>query len=350
MVSALGELRVRGRVLVVDDPRGSVEEQLRAMGVEAVPWRRRLMAERSAEAWPPDASYDGALLRLPRDWASFEMQLHALAARLPTGAPLWVFGAKDEGIVTAGKRLAPYFEGPRTLRIQKRCRVLEACRAGHSEGLRGRLEDWAETVALQIPAGPDEASGEARELALWSWPGAFAHGRLDPGTAALLRSLPDSLLRGSVLDFGCGIGLIARVLSDRVPGLDLWLIDNDAVSIHAAKRNLSAGRHLLGAGLRPLRPGDRFELIVSNPPFHPNKSEDLSVIRELIERAPAHLSQGGSLVVVSKRSAGLGRLMRDHFAEHELLGEDPRYGVWRGARARRPPAGLRVGRGDPSRR
>ena len=51
--------------------------------------------------------------------------------------------------------------------------------------------------------------------------GVFSHGRLDAGTAVLLRSAPPLPgRRASPLDLGCGTGAIALTMALRSPGLD----------------------------------------------------------------------------------------------------------------------------------
>src|SRR3954469_15646350 len=49
--------------------------------------------------------------------------------------------------------------------------------------------------------------------------GVFSAGRLDPGTAVLLRkgALPDARTEGTFLDLGCGYGPIACVLAAEAP-------------------------------------------------------------------------------------------------------------------------------------
>ena len=62
------------------------------------------------------------------------------------------------------------------------------------------------------------AAGRAYELAVAA--GVFSAGRLDPGTAVLLRKgdLPTAATTGTLLDLGCGYGPIACVLAERGAG------------------------------------------------------------------------------------------------------------------------------------
>ncbi|WP_421021397.1 methyltransferase, partial [Klebsiella pneumoniae] len=73
---------------------------------------------------------------------------------------------------------------------------------------------WQVTVDQAPQATPLQSLAQRFELALEdgplqvvSLPGVFSHGRLDRGTALLLKHL-DNLPSGHMLDFGCGAGVL----------------------------------------------------------------------------------------------------------------------------------------------
>nr|WP_247887102.1 methyltransferase [Azospirillum sp. SYSU D00513] len=298
-----------------------MERALAEGGAETVSWNRIAGEGRAATPWPAEGPFDAAVLRLPRGWDAFEMSLHALAARLPPGAPLWIVGGNDEGITSAPKRLAGLVEGGETLSIKRRARVLETRRT--AEPARGGLEDWRETVAFALP-------GRAEPLDLVSYPGLFAHGRLDPGTEALLAVLPEIAPGTNVLDFGSGAGVIARAVRERAPEAKLTLLDIDAVALHAARQNVPDAELVLSDGLAGLGTRERFGLIVSNPPLHRGKDEDFGMLEDLVKGTKQYLKLRGALIAVTQRTAGVGKLFKTAFGHADLLAETNQYQVWRG--------------------
>lgn len=318
---ALAERRPQGRMLVAGDTDGAMEEALRDGGAEVVSWHRLALDGKHAAPWPADGAFDGAVLRLPRGWAAFEMALHALAARLPVGAPLWIAGSNDEGITSAPKRLADLADGVETLTIKRRARLLETRRT--ATPAHGALEDWREAVALPLP-GRDEP------LPLVSYPGLFAHGRLDAGTECLLSVLPEVAAGTAVLDFGCGAGVIARTVRERTPDARLTLLDIDAVALHAARQNVPDAELVLSDGLSGLGTRERFGLILSNPPLHRGKDEDFGMLEALVTGTKQYLKLRGSLVAVTQRTAGVGKLFKSAFGHAEMLMETPQFQVWSG--------------------
>lgn len=88
-------------------------------------------------------------------------------------------------------------------------------------------------------------------------------------------SLPE---RGRVLDVGTGSGLIALMVAQRAPGVQVTGIDIDAAAVEQAQSNVSASpfaRRIVvrRQSLQELAAsGERFDAIVCNPPFY---QEDL---------------------------------------------------------------------------
>lgn len=303
--------RVPPGALVCGDPDGAV-----AAALDGPAWNRWAYDGRPAQPWPPEGAFPGAVLRQPRGWGAFAMTLHALAVRLPAGAPLWIYGGNDEGITSVAKHLDDLFGEPETLAIKRRARVLELRRT--AAPARGALEDWRETVMV----------GDAE---LVSYPGLFAHGRLDPGTELLLGALPTIYADQSVLDFGCGAGVIAHAVRRRVPAVRLTLLDIDSVALHAARQNVADAAHVLSDGWSALPAKRDFDLILSNPPLHRGKEEDFGALDALVRGAKDRLKPRGALIAVVQRSAGVGTLFTSVFRTATTLAETPQYQVWRGA-------------------
>jgi 16S rRNA (guanine1207-N2)-methyltransferase len=178
-----------------------------------------------------------------------------------------------------------------------------------------------------------EARGEVLDLE--TQPGVFAGNRVDGGTALLLQHL--GVPPGArVLDVGCGAGVIG-IIAHRFGASHVDLVDANLLAIATAARNLERlsipGRALASDTYDAVR-GERYDLIVSNPPFHRGKEVDTSVADRLIDEAPAHLRPGGSLVIVANAFLAYGKRMARvfHHVEtvaatrqyHVLLAKDPR--------------------------
>jgi 16S rRNA (guanine1207-N2)-methyltransferase len=328
LLGALPPLPEGGAVLIIGEPGAEVTEGLRALGLAPVRWDRRAGPDREAAVWPAPGPYAAAILRLPRDRPSLEMALHAAASELQPDGLVLVYGANDEGIKSASRPLEALFSSVEALDARRHCRVWAARGLRGDAPLRVGVDAWAQRHRLLLPAGKG-CEVEAEQL---SFPGVFAKGQLDPASAALLQVLPKPAAGAHVLDYGCGAGVLARGLLARQPQLELQLIDVDAPSALAARRNLPAAKVTCGDGWSALPRHKRYDLIVSNPPYHDGNDRDHKVVERLIQGAPHRLAPGGSLWIVAQRQVPVSTLMEAHFDDVTVRWEDGRFRVWRAGR------------------
>ena len=308
-----------GRVLAVDDEAGAVEAELSRSGAVVCAWRRRAVGDRPARPWPADGSFDAATLRLPKGRESLRMLLHAAVSRVRPGGNVWLYGANDEGARSAEPLLGSVLREVRTVEARGHCRIWRGIRGAGPAQLRSALSDWESRFTVELPGGA---------VRVLTYPGLFAHGRLDDGTRLLIESLPLKLPGLQVLDFGCGAGVIALALRQRFPEAELDLVDSDALAVEASRRNLPGARVHLGDAWSALPGSDRFDLIVSNPPFHRGKEEDFELIRKLIDGAAQRLRRRGALLVVAQRRLALGRWLEDRFAAVRVERESRSHRLW----------------------
>jgi release factor glutamine methyltransferase len=146
----------------------------------------------------------------------------------------------------------------------------------------------------------------------------------------------------SVVDLGTGSGAIALALKRHLPATRVVAVDASAAALEVARRN--AVKHNLAIELRHGRwfealAGERFEAIVSNPPYvavgDPHLAElpheprlaleagpdGLDAIRLIAREAPAHLLPGGWLLL--EHGAGQHQAVR---AALEAAGLETREG------------------------
>lgn len=138
--------------------------------------------------------------------------------------------------------------------------------------------------------------------------GVFSAGRLDPGTAVLLRKAPRPG-RGVYLDLGCGYGPIACVLAEQSPGVTVYAVDVNPRALELVRENAER----LGITDRVIasRPEDvpadlEFDGIYSNPPIRIGKD----ALRELLRTWLPRLGPDAVAWLVVARHLG-GDSLRD---------------------------------------
>ncbi len=136
--------------------------------------------------------------------------------------------------------------------------------------------------------------------------GVFSHGRLDTGTAILLRESPAPPHVGTLVDLGCGAGAIALTLALRAPLASVLAVDVNARALSLCRDNATR----LGlTNITVAHPDEvasdlAVDLIWSNPPIRVGKSALHAILAAWLGR----LTPDGSAVLVVQRHLGADSL------------------------------------------
>jgi len=136
--------------------------------------------------------------------------------------------------------------------------------------------------------------------------GVFSFGHVDRASRILIEY---AKIHGkSLLDIGCGYGVVGITLAKENPLIDLSMSDVNSRAVEFTKIN--AKNHniqpniAIGYLYTPWNK-QRFDMILSNPPMAAGKE----VWMELISKAHEHLNPGGSIQIVAFHNKGGERLM-----------------------------------------
>ncbi|MBF0187370.1 MAG: methyltransferase [Magnetococcales bacterium] len=285
------------------------------------------------------------LAELPQGREAQDRLIHnaltALSHSGEEGAELLLFGTKDGGIVSAAKRWKPS-----NTRLSRGHLRLLAIPANATVIARKPRKTRPHAPVTQEQDGFFHYG--YRDLSIATLPGVFSWRSIDPASHLLLETLEgnSALDTGTLLDWGCGAGVIGATLARRHPALQVTLSDDLFSAVCCARRTLesnglvpsdAASRCTVIAedGLGPLFSGQRFDTIVTNPPFHRGTRSDYETARRFLSHSRDYLSLHGHLHLVGNRFLDYGPLMRAAgLARVKSLAENERYAVWTGKRHR----------------
>ncbi|MDX1303361.1 16S rRNA (guanine(1207)-N(2))-methyltransferase RsmC [Photobacterium sp.] len=166
------------------------------------------------------------------------------------------------------------------------------------------------------------------ELTVRSLPGVFSHGELDKGSELLLNTLPP--LRGRVLDFGCGAGVIGAVMKAKNPRIELELCDISALALASAREtfevnNLTAT--FTATDVYSALEG-RYNYLISNPPFHAGLKTFYRATEDFIAQAPDHLLERGKLIVVANSFLRYPPLIEQSLGQCEISAKTNKFNIY----------------------
>jgi 16S rRNA (guanine1207-N2)-methyltransferase len=167
-------------------------------------------------------------------------------------------------------------------------------------------------------------------------PGVFSREHLDEATDIMAGTM--ELGAGdSVLDLGCGAGGLGTV-AGLITGAAVCMLDADSEAVRCAARTAhAAGLHnyrTLASDITAAVPGERFDQVISNPPFHVGKATELALPAQFITEAFDALREGGRLQLVANRTLPYERLIAARFGNLRTLHDGPRFKVLSAERRR----------------
>lgn len=264
--------------------------------------------------------YDIVLSHLPRGREVIEKLIRDATRALKPGGRFYLVAHKRAGV----KGAVAY-----ATQILGRAGVVRQKQGYHvALAVKERAQTWEQWEDFQSL----EIGLDGLPATLVSQPGVFACDRLDDGTAALIRAM--EIHPGeTVLDLGCGTGLLALVAARR--GGRVTAVDADLRAVESARRTLAANQvaaEVLISDCAQMVLERRFDVVVCNPPFHQGVGVAYDVARQMVRDVATVLSPGGRFYLVSNAFIRYERDTKGRFARVDEIFSDRRYRVLRAGR------------------
>lgn len=298
-VSQLAQQATDGTITLAEDNIATAQE-----ASQFSPTQIQHVAFHNCISHQPTSTMDIAIMDLlyqpGNTWTHYGLQV-ALYALRPHGR-LYVVGAKDRGILSISKRMQECFGNVETLTISKGHRVL-----------------CSHKTSTALPEPPQSVN-------------IFAASQLDEGTRLLIDALqvqPDD----TALDIGCGAGFLGLHIARHASLGHVTMVDVSLAAVEAAQHSV-AQSGLTNVSLLPSDGAQavldqRFDLIVTNPPFHQGGIQTTAIATRFISEAAQVLKPHGRFYLVANRFLKYEPTLLAHFKKIEEVTGNTRYKVLR---------------------
>lgn len=260
---------------------------------------------------PPAKAFENIIIYLPKAKARLKYILDYANTALKDHGEIWFVGENKGGIKSIPKQLKKQYES------------VEKMASGKHSGIICARQPL-EVNEFDFDSYFDDQANDL-DFSIQALPGVFSQDKLDKGTALLLKYLPRKL-KGRILDFGCGAGVIGSYIARNFEYDELEMIDDDVFAVLSAQKNIEDNKipyteAYLSNGLGEVE--ERYNWIVSNPPFHQGIKTEYSVTERFLAEAKEHLKLSGKLLIVANEFLSYEVILKEHFKKvNELVREN----------------------------
>ena len=251
----------------------------------------------------PEQPLDLVLIKLPKSHSMLEEQLHRIRPFLHTGTRV-IAGAMTKLVHTNTLKLFERLIGPtKTSLAVKKARLI-----------------FPEVAELNLPKNPYpltlDLKGEQftrNHYTLSNHANVFSRESMDIGSRFFLQTLQQENIASdealSIIDLGCGNGVVGVIAAERFPNAQLHFVDESYMAVDSARINFQRAfpvreAHFTATDCLAGLEANSADLILNNPPFHQQNVVGDFIALQMFRESKKVLKKGGALWVVGNRHLG----------------------------------------------
>lgn len=261
---------------------------------------------------------DLVLLRVPKNNGFLEFVLSQISQHLKPGTPV-IGGAKTTDIHSSTLKLFERFIGQTTTSLAKK----------KSRLIFSTLEKSAQGCSY-----PKKWPLENTALTIINHANVFSRDSLDIGARLLLANLPDDTNGLSVIDLGCGNGVIGLSLLEKSPQTSITFVDESYMAVASAKDTVA---HNLPASFDQCQfvtddcmtrqADESADVVINNPPFHQQQAVTDHIAWQMFKDALRVLKKGGRLIIVGNQNLAYYTKLNRLFGNCQTLDSNKKFAV-----------------------
>ena len=264
--------------------------------------------------------YDLALIRIPKNMSFFEDQLCHLSGHLRPSAPVICGYMVKHQANSSFDLLTRLIGDTRTSLARKKARLIFA---------ELKRPATSSPYPLQIPI-------ESFDLPFVNPSNLFSREKLDIGTRFLLEHIPSGDF-SSILDLGCGNGILGIAAKNHHPRARLLFSDESQMAVASARTNFEAyfpeesqapgaaefhWTHCFEEG-KP----DSLDLVLCNPPFHQGNTQGDFITMQMFRDSHRTLRSGGLIRVVGNSHLQHAIPLKRIFGNSRIVAQNTKFTI-----------------------
>ncbi|QCI26788.1 methyltransferase domain-containing protein [Buchnera aphidicola (Thelaxes californica)] len=164
---------------------------------------------------------------------------------------------------------------------------------------------------------------------LFFLPGVFGFKKIDAGTELLISTLKN-LNNKKILDLCCGSGIIGIFIAKNFKQIKLQVCDNSKSALISSRINFSLNKvngKIIKSNLFT-NVTTKFDMIVSNPPYHDDLSSNINFVKEIINKSNKYLKSKGEMRFVVNKFLNIEKYLKKNFYNFFIVKKSKRFIVY----------------------
>lgn len=262
--------------------------------------------------------YDYVLIKLPKTLDYLSYFLSNLAHFVHPNTKFIVAGMVKNTPKTVWTILEKYI-GPTTTSLAKK---------------KARLIFSTYTNKKESTPFPTYFIQENSALKIYNHANVFSKQSLDIGTRFLLKKLPKLARINSIIDLGCGNGIVGLNLALIYPEAHITFTDESYMAIESARLTIQNNinhsenyKFLINNCLDGFKVNS-VDLIVCNPPFHQSHTIGMHIALQMFRQSQKTLLKGGTFIVIANRHLPYQNHLKKLFNSFKVLASNQKFSIY----------------------
>ena len=291
--------------------------------------RNQLSGPEFLNSLAPLPDFDVALIKLSKNLAMLEYQLHQLVSHRPNAT---ILAAGKTTQVTSGvlKLFERFYSDVTTSLAKKKSRLIFASAA------KSKFPEVAPLKGFHWPQ---------HDLQLDAYANVFSREQLDIGGRFVAENLPSDLTAKKVIDLGCGNGLlgVATVKETTNAPAHVTFVDESFMAVESARYNVEQNHpealnhceFIQNDCLSGFK-SNSVDTILCNPPFHQQNAITEHIALQMFKDAKRVLVDGGDLYVVANRHLPYQEPLKKHFGGFKVFAQNAKFIIYHSLKRSNP--------------
>lgn len=275
------------------------------------------MTEPAAQGDNTLLRFDLVLIKIPKTLALLEDQLYRLRSHIDNDTTVIAAGM-TKNIHNSTLALFENILGPTTSSLAKKKARLIFCQP--------QTASWSSDTPY-----PSQYRLEDTRFQLTNHANVFSRASLDIGTRLLLKHIDELPAAETIVDLGCGNGVIGLLAAEHNPSAQLIFTDESFMAVASARANFEEAfgaerqaQYQVNNCLDDMT-ANSVELVLNNPPFHQQGALAEHIARQMFSDSKRVLSTGGSMWVIANRHLGYHVQLKRIFGNCQTLASNKKF-------------------------